>query len=197
MMMKVRSMMFAALALATAPALAAEKAPSAADYPDVANTSFAEPSGDRAIQLSAVIPAPAPEVFAAFTTSEGFKRWAVGMARIDLRVGGEIEASYNPKAQPGDPDNIRNRIDAYLPDRLMVIHNVQAPKALPGREAFARTVTVIEFVPVDAGSTRVTVTNAGYGPGADFDAAYRHFLWGNAYTLDALKKYFAGKAKGG
>jgi hypothetical protein len=72
-----------------------------------------------------------------------------------------------------------------------VIHNVQAPANLPGREAFARTVTVIEFVAVDANQTRVTITNSGYGAGPDFDAAYRHFEWGNAYTLDALRRHFS------
>ena len=38
--------------------------------------------------------------------------------------------------------------------------------------------------------TRVIATNAGYGTDAESQAAYRHFEWGNAYTLDALKKHF-------
>lgn len=191
-----RFLAVAAVAVLAAPSIAADKAPSWRDYPAVSNTSFTEPSGDRAIQLSVIVPASARQVFAAFATSEGFRSWAVPMARVDLRVGGEIEASYDAKAKPGDPDNIRNRIDAYLPDRLLVIHNVQAPKALPGREAFARTSTMIEFTPIDAENTRVTVTNAGYGTGTGFDSAYRHFEWGNAYTLDELRKHFLARVDG-
>ncbi|MDB5670576.1 MAG: hypothetical protein JWO25_1535 [Alphaproteobacteria bacterium] len=184
----------AALALAAAPAQAADRQPSAADYPEVAETSFVEPSGDKAIQLSTLVPASPGDVFAAFTTGEGFRSWAVGMARIDLRIGGEIEASYDAKAKPGDPDNIRNRILAYVPDRLLVIRNVQAPRSLPGREAFGRTVTIIELAPTGASGTRVTLTNAGYGSDPDSQAAYRHFEWGDAYTLDALRKHFAKSA---
>jgi uncharacterized protein YndB with AHSA1/START domain len=176
------------LALAAAPAAAAP--PSWRDYPGVENTSFVEPNGDRSLQLSATVPATPHEAFLAFTTDDGFRSWAVGMAKIDLRVGGMIEASYDAKARVGDPDNIKNQILAYVPDRLLVIRNVQAPRSLPGREAFARTVTMVEFAPV-AGGTRVTLTNAGYGSDADSAAVYRHFEWGNAYTLDALRKHFS------
>ena len=112
------------------------------------------------------------------------------MAEIDLRVGGMIEANYDAGAKPGDPENIRNRILAYVPDRLLVIRNEQAPRVLPGREAFARTVTMIEFQAIGPKRTRVIATNAGYGTDPESQAAYRHFEWGNAYTLDALRKHF-------
>jgi uncharacterized protein YndB with AHSA1/START domain len=176
-----------ALVLAASGAFAA---PGWRDYPGVSNTSFVEPSGARAIQLSVIVPAEPKAVFDAFTTSEGFSSWAVPVARVDLRIGGEIEASYDGKAAFGDPNNIRNRIDAYVPGRLLVIHNLQAPKGLPGAEAFARTVTIIELAPAGPNATRVTLTNAGYGPGRDFDAAYAHFEWGDAYTLAQLKRRF-------
>lgn len=182
----------AALAAASA-AAAADRQPSWRDYPGVENTSFTEPSGQRAIQLSALIPAAPHAVFEAFATGEGFRSWAVKMAEIDLRVGGMIEASYDAAARPGDPDNIKNQILAYVPDRLLVIRNVQAPRSLPGREAFARTVTIIELQPA-AGGTRVVATNAGYGTDAESEAAYRHFEWGNAYTLAALRKHFERSA---
>ena len=177
-----------ALALAAVPAVAAER--SWRDFPAVENTSYVEPSGDRSIQLSTIVPATPRQAFAAFTTDAGMQAWAVKMAKIDLRVGGTIESSYTDGAKPGDPENVRNQILGYVPDRLLVIRNVQAPKALQGREAFARTVTMVSFEPV-AGGPRVTVTNAGYGKDAESEAAYGHFEWGNAYTLDALRKHFA------
>ena len=177
-----------ALALAAVPAVAAER--SWRDFPAVENTSYVEPSGDRSIQLSTIVPATPRQAFAAFTTDAGMQAWAVKMAKIDLRIGGTIESSYTEGAKPGDPENVRNQILGYVPDRLLVIRNVQAPKALQGREAFARTVTMVSFEPA-AGGTRVTVTNAGYGKDAESEAAYGHFEWGNAYTLDALRKHFA------
>jgi uncharacterized protein YndB with AHSA1/START domain len=178
-----------ALTLSAAPASVAA-APSWRDFPGVSNTSYVEPSGDRALQLSIDIPAPAAAVFKAYATTEGFTSWAVPVARVDLRIGGSIESSYDAKARLGDRDNIRNEILAYVPNRLVVLRNVQAPRAFEDPELFQKTVTVVEFAPLDAGRTRVTVTNAGYGPGPRFDALYRRFEWGDAFTLAALRDRF-------
>lgn len=160
------------------------------DFRDVTNTSFTEPDGDRSLQLSVDVPAAAKDVFAAFTTSDGFASWAVPVAKIDFRVGGMIEASYDPRAKFGDANNIKNAIVAYIPDRLLIIRNVQAPAGFVDSALFQKTVTMIEFAPLDANSTRVTLTNAGYGPGAGFDTVYSHFEWGDAYTLHELRARF-------
>jgi uncharacterized protein YndB with AHSA1/START domain len=164
--------------------------PSWRDFKDVANTSYTEPSGERSIQLSINVPASPHDAFTAFTTSDGFSSWAVPIAKVDFRIGGYIEASYNPAAKIGDADNIKNAIVAYVPDRVLVIHNIQAPADFADRELFQHTVTVIEFTALDPRRTRVTITNAGYDTDQRFDTLYRHFEWGNAYTLHELKKRF-------
>jgi uncharacterized protein YndB with AHSA1/START domain len=160
------------------------------DFKDVANSSFIEPDGDRSLQLSIDVPAPPKAVFDAFTTSEGFSSWCVPLAKIDLRVGGMIEASYDSDGKLGDPNNIKNEIIAYVPDHLLIIHNVQAPAGFVDSKLFQKTVTIIEFAAIDANNTRVTLTNAGYGKGAGFDDVYAHFEWGNAYTLHELRARF-------
>jgi len=160
------------------------------DFKDVSNTSFVEPNGDRSLQLSIDVPASPKAVFDAFTTREGFSSWAVPVADIDLRIGGMIEASYNSHAKIGDPDNIKNQIVAYVPDRLLIIHNVQAPKGFVDSELFQKTVTIIEFAATGPDTTHVTLTNAGYGKGAGFDDVYSHFEWGDAYTLHELRARF-------
>ena len=172
----------------SATSMAAE--PTWRDFKDVSNSSFVESSGDRAIQLSVDVAAPPREVFAAFATSGGFSSWAAPVAHVDLRIGGFIEASYDSHAKIGDPGNIRNEIVGYVPDRLLVIRNVQAPPGFADPELFRRTATVIEFTPHDASHTRVTITNAGYGTGERWDTLYRHFEWGDAYTLAELKARF-------
>jgi uncharacterized protein YndB with AHSA1/START domain len=164
-------------------------APSWRDFPGVSNTSYVDPAGQKALQLSMDIPAPPQAVFEAFTTAEGFKSWAVAVARIDLRTGGEIEASYDPKAAIGNPNNIRNQIVTFIPDHLLVIRNIHAPKGFAGEGEFQKTVTVIEFEPI-AGGTRVRLTNTGYGASPEAQTVYGHFEWGNAYTLAELKKRF-------
>jgi uncharacterized protein YndB with AHSA1/START domain len=160
------------------------------DFKDVTNTSFVEPDGDRSLQLSVDVPATAKAVFDAFTTSAGFSSWAVPVAKIDLRVGGMIEASYEASSKFGDPNNIKNQIIAYIPNRLLIIHNVQAPAGFVDSALFQKTVTIMEFTAVDANTTHVTLTNAGYGQGKGFDDVYSHFEWGDAYTLHELRTRF-------
>jgi uncharacterized protein YndB with AHSA1/START domain len=184
-----RSVLLAASA-ALAFATAAQAAPSWRDFKHVANTSYVEPGGERAIQLSTVVPATPREVYEAFATTEGFRSWAVPVTRVDLRVGGMMESSYDAKARLGDPNNIKNAIVAYVPDRLLVIRNVQAPAGFADPELFGKTVTVMEFQPAGPKATRVVITNAGYGQGARWDILYGHFEWGDAYMLDQLKRRF-------
>ena len=111
------------------------------DFKDVTNTSFVEPDGDRSLQLSIDVPAPAKDVFAAFAAGDGFSSWAVPIANVDFRVGGMIEASYDAHAKLGD--NIKNAIVAYIPNRLLIIRNVQAPAGFVDSALFQKTVTMI------------------------------------------------------
>jgi uncharacterized protein YndB with AHSA1/START domain len=183
-----KALLLAASVLALAGAARAE--PSWRDFPGVSNTSFTEPSGDRSLQLAITVPATPHEVFQAFATSEGFSSWAVPVAKVDLRVGGLIESSYDARAKIGDPNNIKNAILGYVPDRLLIIRNVQAPAGFADPELFGKTVTMIEFQPVGPKATRVMLTNAGYGQGERWSTLFGHFEWGNAYTLEKLKERF-------
>lgn len=183
-------MMGAAALLVLAGSAQADPKRSWRDFPGVSNTSYVDAAGEKALQLSMDIPASPHTVFEAFATSDGFRSWAVAMARIDLRTGGEIEASYNPAAKPGDRDNIRNQIVTFIPDRLIVLKNVQAPTGFPGVEVFQKTATVIEFEPLSGGHARVRITNTGYGTNAEAQTVFDNFEWANAYTLAELKKRF-------
>ncbi len=186
-----KTMIAAAALLALASVAHAQQARSWKDFAGVSNTSYVDAAGQKALQLSMDIPAPPKAVFEAFATSEGFKSWAVAVARVDLRTGGEIESSYDPKARIGDPNNIKNQIITFIPDHLLVIRNIQAPEGFAGKREFQKTVTVIEFTPIDAGArTRVRLTNTGYGDNDEARTVFGHFEWGNAYTLAELKKRF-------
>ena len=185
-----RAIILMALAVTAIAVPCAAAEPSWRDFPGVTNSSFVEPSGDRSLQLSIDVPAPQQAVFDALTTSDGFRSWAAPVARVDLRIGGEIESNYDAAAKLGQPGNIHNRILAYVAPRLLVIRNVQAPPGFADPELFAKTVTTIELARLDDSHTRVTLTNSGYGPGPGFDRLYRHFEWGDAYTLAELRRRF-------
>ncbi len=171
----------AALALAAAAGHAASP---------VVDSSYARPDGERVLELSIVLPVPLEVAWQAFTTETGFRGWGAPAAWVDLRVGGEFEASYDAKSQRGAPGNIRNRIIALVPPRLVVVQNVQAPPKPPfDAAAFQQTHTAFHFTSLGPNETRLTLQNAGYRQGEAFDGVYRHFQMGNTWTLEQLLKY--------
>ena len=184
--MKLRTILAGAAALALLASGA--YAQSMKDYPEVVDTSFVQPDGSKVLQIALLIPAERRQVWARFTTTEGYRAWAVPVAKVDFRLGGLIEGSYDYKARIGDPNNIQNKIIAYVPERVVSIQNVQAPADLPGRKEFAEIVTTMQFDDAGAGATRVTLTAVGYKPGEPYDTLYKHFGWGNAYSLMKLKQ---------
>lgn len=153
------------------------------------DTSFRDAVGNRVQQLQLDVDASVAKVWWALTTSEGFQTWAAPVAHVTLGNDGMIEASYRMTAKIGDPDNIKNRIVAYVPERLLVLRNVHAPKGVPfSAEAFNQIRTVIELQDLGGGRTRVIESGVGYGEGKDFDSVYAHFRSGNAEEFDLLAK---------
>src|ERR1700744_5798202 len=87
-------------------------------------TSYADAGGGRVLRESVVVPAPRAAVWAAFTTDAVFAKWAeLPVAQITTGNGGVIEFGLMPGAKIGDPMNVKNRIDVFLPDELLVFHN--------------------------------------------------------------------------
>lgn len=163
----------------------------AAAAEQVKDTSFVDAQGHRVQQLEAVVEAPVAKVWEAFTTDAGFSSWAAPMAHVTLGNDGMIEASYSQAAKVGDPDNIRNRIVAYVPEHLLVLANEHAPKGAPfDAEAFSKIRTVIEFQDLGGNRTKVIESGVGYGDGPAFDSVYKHFHWGNAYEFQLLGDRF-------
>jgi uncharacterized protein YndB with AHSA1/START domain len=159
-----------------------------ARFPDVSDRSFREADGSGVISLSTVVQAPASRIWTALTTARGWEQWAVKRAWVDFRLGGVIETSYSEAATKGGPGNIKNRVEAFAPGRMLTIRNVQAPPDFAHAEEFAQTVTTIMLTPRDDGATEVSLTAVGYRPGPAFDALYEMFRGGDAWTLQSLKR---------
>ena len=159
----------------------------AAGAAEVGNTSFTEPNGDRVLQLSIEIAAAPGRVWKGFVDEETLRRWNAPVVHVDLRNGGEIEESYDPKAKLGGGQTIHHRILTYLPERLLVLQNISTPPGLPGAAAYPKIVQVIQLEPTAAGGTRVTLSGAGYGTDADAAKLYAFFAEGNADYLKSLK----------
>jgi uncharacterized protein YndB with AHSA1/START domain len=143
----------------------------------------------RIAQQSRVLDAPVADVWAAFTTTEGYSAWAAPFAEIDFRVGGTIEASYAENPVLGDPANIIIEIQAYLPERLLVLKTVQAPPGVADEDTLARLVSVFEFEDLGDQTTRLTISGVGY---TEADQVMRDsFADGINWTMSALETYLA------
>jgi uncharacterized protein YndB with AHSA1/START domain len=154
-----------------------------------------EPAIARTLEHEAIIDAPVADVWDAFTTNDGAETWMVAQAEIDLRVGGDMRTSYNPKSNLNDEFTIVNRIISFEPQRMLSIQNVQAPTGFKHPELFQQTWSVLYFEPLGPKQTHVRIVGLNYGEGADWDVVYGHFKGGNAYVLDKLKQRFAPQAE--
>jgi len=148
-----------------------------------------EADGSRTLVHDAVVPAPIAQVWAAISTPEGWRTWAVPFAHYVPGEADVMETSYQLRARPGDPSNLRQRIVARLPERLLVFRTVRAPPGFPHANAFYGVTNFIELAPDGAG-TRVRLTGADYPPGVAGDELLRFFRTGNKATLQALRRRF-------
>ena len=178
------------LAAAATMILAAPVLATPAKYPDVTDTSFTTADGARDLQQSTVIAAPVAALWKSFVDPAEFRRWNSPVAAIDMRVGGSLEASCNTKNAIGDPNNIKHRVITFLPEKLIVFQNIQAPRELPGAAAFQRTVIIVQFEPLGPARTRVTISCTGWGADPASERLYRFFQAGNAEELETWKHVY-------
>ena len=114
--------------------------------------------------------------------------WAVPFADIDLRVGGVWESSYEADARVGDPGNIKNRILAYLPERMMALRPSAPPDFAHPR---CWPTSCLEFEPLDGGHTRIRIYGVGYKDTPAHQAVRDFFREANGWSLGMLYKHFA------
>src|SRR2546422_81861 len=157
---------------------------------EVQNSSYVAPDGSRVLQHSTVVPATRLRLWEALTTTEGVRSWAVPVAKVDFRLGGIWESTYRLDGAIGDAGNIKNRYISFLPPRMISIQAIAAPPNFPHRELLPEIFTVIELEELAPKSVRVTVSMVGYRSGQGYDAIYKHFEAGNAYSLRNLYKRF-------
>ncbi|MBP6010914.1 MAG: SRPBCC family protein [Alphaproteobacteria bacterium] len=177
--------LFAALFVLTNP-LAVQAADAVKETSYVAN-------GSRVLRHEVVVAASAADAWSAFTTVDGWRSWAapyVTLSTTQLAVDAELESSYDLNAKPNDERNIRQRVLAYIPERMFAFRTVQSPKDFPFPEEVRQVFSVVEFESLGAKRTRVSLSMIGYGSGARFDGLYGFFSKGNPWSLAKLVERF-------
>jgi len=143
----------------------------------------------REIVAEVVVPAPLPEVWAAWTTEEGVRSFFAPECRIELRPGGAYEMYFDLSAEPGKRGGEEMVVLALQPP-VMLSFTWNAPPELPEARS-QRTHVVVRLRELAAGETLVTLRHDGWGEGGEWDAAFEYFsrVWGGV-VLARLRRRF-------
>lgn len=134
---------------------------------------FAEVGRDaRALTKTITIDAPRPDVYRAWTDAEAFKAAYAPesealTAHIDPAIGGRYEWLFD-----GETGSNGCKVLCYLPGDLIAF-TWDAPPNLETRGT--KTWVVVRLTDAENGSTKVTLTHAGFGTGDEWDATRDYF----------------------
>lgn len=170
-----------AAAALLAPAMAAQ---------DVAVEVRPEANGTSTLVHALEVAAPLDTVWAAFATSEGLMSWAVPFAAFRLEAGAESETSYDPAAKVGDAANIRTRVLAFVPRRMLAMKATAAPPGFPHPEVLPDLFSVVELDSVAPDRTRIVMYGVGYRDTPAHRAVLEMFREANRWSLAMLVKRF-------
>ena len=155
---------------------------------------------DKAIRVQEVVPASIADVWAAWTTSEGWTAFLGTEAHIELEPGGRFEIYFDPSAPDGLKGSEGCTVLSYLPER-MVSFTWNAPPTLPKvREQDHHTIVVVELHPLGDDRTRVTLTHHAWPAegtpiydrgGEQWEKTYGYFQRAWPAVLGAMKTHFS------
>jgi len=142
------------------------------------------------LSQSVIISASIDDVWKAFTTEEGYTSWAVPHAKIDFRVNGVMETSYAQEFTVGNPQNIKNQILGYVPNKLLILKNIQAPGGFISPELMEKLVSIFEFEAIADEKTKIIIYGVGYGNDEESKKLINFFYQGNSWSFKQLEKSF-------
>lgn len=169
--------------------LLAAASPAAAQ--EVSVTLATEADGTRALTHEVTVPAPPAEVWQAIATAEGWRSWAVPLARAVPGSPNRFETAYDPAAAAGAPTTIEQQWLAREAPRRAVFRTTRTPTGFPHAEAYLQVVSTFTLTPAGTGATRVRLTGAGYPAGTEGDSLIAFFREGNRSSLEQLHARFA------
>jgi len=142
---------------------------------------------DRQIRVDVTVAATPAQVWPLWTTNEGVRSFFAPGSNIELKVDGLYEIFFAPAAPAGQRGADGMRLLVVESNRRLVF-TWNAPTALPYVRG-QRTVVSVDFTPVGADSTRVTLRHTGWGSGPEWDEAIAYFepAW-NGFVMASFKR---------
>lgn len=150
----------------------------------------AEVVGLKSLEKEVIVPAPRPEVWRAWTTSEGAQRFFAPQVDVELRPGGSYDVLFMPSAPEGKRGAEGMKVLSLLPERMFSFDWGFPPAAPDLRAADERTWVVIELADAPEGRTRVRFTQLGWKEGASWDKGYEYFDKAWDFVLGNLVQSF-------
>lgn len=147
-------------------------------------------AGELVVVQTAEFDAPIADVWAAYTTGEGWEAWAAPRAEVDLRAGGTIRTQYVPGAEIGDPGTNTLHIVNYVPQRLLTLRAELAdnwPEVM--KEDDGKLMNVIVFETPAPDRTRVLSYGVGYRDLPAYDDLMKFFIPANEKLLLKLQEH--------
>ena len=148
-------------------------------------------SAERKVHYETVVAAPVAAAWQAWTTNEGLQSFftGVGSGRTNVRLepGGPFEFWFIPDNPPGERGCDDCVVLAYQKERMLSFtwDNVPTMKVRG-----LKTHVVVRFEPLGPTTTRVKLTQDGWGEGPDWDEAYDYFTGAWRTVLDGMQAHF-------
>jgi uncharacterized protein YndB with AHSA1/START domain len=149
--------------------------------PNKIANSVADTAPGKGLIIELTIPAPLPDVWKAFTTSDGLMTWLTPSATVELRPGGDWICHF-PGGSTGG-----GTIVSFISQQELVI-SALAPDKFPNVRAH-RTNAKFTFK-ANGNSTLVRLTQTGWQEGDEWNRAYEYLAAGNAQLLAMLHHRF-------
>ena len=142
------------------------------------------------IVVTKVIDAPVADVWKAWTTPDGIESFFARKAvRVEPVPGGAFELWFgldNPEGQRGSEGCL---VHSVVPMQQLVFE-WNAPPPIPTIRKL-RTLVYLDFKPLDANRTEVTLRNFGYGEGEEWAKTKAYFERAWPSVMENLRKRFA------
>ena len=130
------------------------------------------------------------DVWSAWTTLDGVRRFLAEDARLDIRPQGAYELLFDLSAPPGRQGSEGCRVLSFVPGRMLSFTWNAPPDFPESRKELAQWV-VLFFDPVGDHRTLVRLMELGWKQSAEGEAVYRYFDRAWSLVLARLAYSFA------
>jgi uncharacterized protein YndB with AHSA1/START domain len=141
---------------------------------------------EKILNLYIRIKAPVDSVWERVSTEKGFRKFFAPSCRLEPKTLGFMEVLFAPGAPEGQRGAENNRVLA-IQDKQMISFTWDAPPQWPEIRK-NRTVVCLRLYKTQNAETLVTLTQTGWGIGAEWDTVFSYFekAWAG-FVLPNLK----------